>query len=338
MKFSEEKKNSILSYILEQIAGGVADVSKTVSEKCQISRNTVNEYLKELADGQRIRKIKRNEYELVSETASYCLCRSEGEIKSETSIYVKCLEHHLENCTKQAKRIWDYGFSEMVNNVIDHSEAEKLEITVVKNCINTTVVLSDNGVGIFKKIKEHFALESIEEACCELFKGRLTTDDKNHSGEGIFFTSRMMDLFFIISDGKVFSIDKYDRDLTMDFELPEQVGTTVFMRLSNNSHREIASVFNQYAGVDDGFTKTEIPMKNIFDSAPVSRSQAKRICNRLEKFKEVVLDFSEIEWMGQAFAHQIFFVFQNEHPEIKFIPVNMSEDVAAIYNHVVNTR
>ncbi len=338
MKFNAEKKNSILTYILEQIGRGVPDISRIVSEKCGISRNTTNQYLRELIEENKIIKLKKNTYELLSTTVSYNLNRNSGELNSETVIYEKCLEPHLLGCSKQANKIWAYGFSEMVNNVIDHSMAEVLKIEVIQNCINTTVVLFDNGVGIFKKIKEHFSLESLDDACCELFKGRVTTDERNHSGEGIFFTSRMMDLFFILSDGKIFSIDKYEHDITADINLEDQVGTTVIMILSNNSHREITDVFNQYAGIDDGFTRTQIPLKSIFESAPISRSQAKRICNRLDKFKEVVFDFSEIEWMGQAFAHQIFAVFQNEHPDIKLTPLNMNRDVESIYNHVIKTK
>ena len=49
-----------------------------------------------------------------------------------------------------------------------------------------------------------------------------------------------------------------------------------------------------------------------------------RISFRLEKFEEAEIDFSEIEWMGQGFAHQLFVVFQNEHPQIRLIPTNMS--------------
>ena len=56
--------------------------------------------------------------------------------------------------------------------------------------------------------------------------------------------------------------------------------------------------------------------KEIFDASPVSRSQAKRVCNRLDKFEEVIVDFAEISWMGQGFAHQLFVVFAGSHPEI----------------------
>lgn len=38
----------------------------------------------------------------------------------------------------------------------------------------------------------------------------------------------------------------------------------------------------------------------------VARSQARRICNRLEEFKEVILDFQDVEYMGQGFADEVF--------------------------------
>ena len=91
-----------------------------------------------------------------------------------------------------------------------------------------------------------------------------------------------------------------------------------------------------YANVDGGFTKTRIPMKNIFDAAPVSRSQANRVCNRLDSFNEVIIDFDGLDWMGQGFAHQMFVVYKNEHPDIKFVPINMNEAVEKMYNHVIS--
>ena len=70
---------------------------------------------------------------------------------------------------------------------------------------------------------------------------------------------------------------------------------------------------------------------------PVSISQAKRVCHRLERFEEVILDFEGVEWMGQGFAHQLFVVFANQHPEIQMIPVNMNEDVTKMHTHVIKS-
>ena len=103
--------------------------------------------------------------------------------------------------------------------------------------------------------------------------------------------------------------------------------------LSNFFMKHTKDVYDQHVSIDGGL-KMLIPLKNMFDSSPVSRSQAKRVCNRLSSFREVEFDFEEVSWMGQGFAHQIFVVFQNEHPEMKLIPINMNESVEKMYRHV----
>ena len=80
----------------------------------------------------------------------------------------------------------------------------------------TKVMLIDDSIGIFRKIKEHFNFANLDEAICELFKEKLTTDAENHSGEGIFVTSKMMDMFLIVSDGKIFAATKYENDCVID--------------------------------------------------------------------------------------------------------------------------
>jgi Mn-dependent DtxR family transcriptional regulator len=336
MKFSEEKRNSILLYIIEKIEQGEENLSKQVAETFNISRNTVSSYLNELAEKGIICKEKRNSYRLISKETVYHLSRSRNELSSDTYAYENFFKKHISDCTKEAQQIWAYAFSEMVNNVMDHSEAENLDVFISKNYLHTSVTLIDDGIGIFEKIKEHFSYESLDEARCELFKGKLTTDEKNHSGEGIFFSSRMMDSFFILSSGKIFSTDKYESAREHDADMPSK-GTAVVMTLSNFTHRRISDIFDVYSNVDGGFTKTRIPMKNIFDSAPVSRSQAKMVCNRLEKFSEAIFDFDGIEWMGQAFAHQLFIVYQNEHPDMILTPEHMNETVEKAYRHVIST-
>ena len=76
----------------------------------------------------------------------------------------------------------------------------------------------------------------------------------------------------------------------------------------------------------------------MFDSSPISRSQARRVLNGLEKFEEIVLDFEEVSWMGQGFAHQIFVLYRENNPQLTITPINMNEDVTKMYNHVINTN
>ena len=337
MKYNTEKKQTIILYILGKIAEGTQGLSKIVADTFKISTNTVHTYLNELIEQGIIEKQKRGTYNLVSTSKEYNFKRSAGELKYDTIPYDVCLEKEINHLSENVKSIWAYGLSEMVNNVIDHSEAENMKMIIHQNYLFTSVLLFDDGVGIFEKIKNHFDLPNLDEAICELFKGKLTTDESNHSGEGIFFTSKMMDSFFISSSGKIFTTSKFDEDNIRDMGSIVK-GTCVFMSLSNFTHKTPKEIFDQYSTIEGGFTTTNIPLKNIFDASPVSRSQAKRVCNRLEKFEEAILDFDGIEWMGQGFAHQIFVVFQNAHPEISLIPQNMNDSVESMYNHVTKTN
>lgn len=335
MKFNEEKKRSIIIYLLQKIAQGDSAISKSVSEAFGVNQATIHMYINELVEQGVIDKIKRGQYKLVGKEYTYQLKRSEGHLDTDTYAYDYCLQEHICDLATNVQSIWSYAFSEMINNVMDHSTAENVKVILEQDYLNTSVMIADDGIGIFKKIKEHFAFSSLDEAICELFKGKLTTDSENHSGEGIFFSSKMMDDFFIVSSGKIFTSNKYDNSRIISIAAENVEGTCVIMSLSNFTHKSPQEIFDLYANVDGAFIKTKIPVKNIFDTSPVSRSQAKRVCNRLEKFKEVVIDFEGVQWMGQGFAHQLFVVFAKEHPDISLIPINMNEDTTKMYNHVM---
>lgn len=334
MKYSAEKKQAIRLYILEKISAGAENLSKTAAEALGISTNTVHSCLNELLAGGIIEKQARGKYRLCETVSEYTFRRSLGELESDTVAYDVCLRDKLCDLPDSIKHIWSYALSEMVNNVIDHSGAECMRISVTQSYLTTSVSVMDNGVGIFEKIRSHFSLQSHEEAICELFKGKLTTDRANHSGEGIFFSSKMMDTFFILSGGKVFSTSKYENEHVLDLEDPI-LGTFVYMSLSNFTARTAKEVFDLYANTEGVFTTTRIPIRSIFDSAPVSRSQAKRLANRLESFTEVIFDFEGVGWMGQGFAHQLFSVFARSHPELSLVAINMNEGVSAMYRHVM---
>ena len=334
MKFTDEKKKNITLYLLEKISQDDENISKTVAENFAINQDTVHSYINKLIKDKVIRRVKRGKYEIVEQRYKYFLRRSEGHLDTDTYAYEACLKQHISDLESNVVSIWAYAFSEMVNNVMDHSEAERLDIVIEQDYLNTSVAIMDDGIGIFEKIKNYFNLPSHDAAICELFKGKLTTDSENHSGEGIFFSSKLMDEFAILSSEKIFASNKYDVEKTINLDSKKILGTCVIMTLSNFSKKLANEVFDMYSNDEGNFTKTKIPLKNIFDTSPVSRSQAKRVCNHLDKFKEVILDFEGLEWMGQGFAHQIFVVFANSHPDISLMPINMNEEITKMYNHV----
>ncbi len=54
----------------------------------------------------------------------------------------------------------------------------------------------------------------------------------------------------------------------------------------------------------------------------ITRSQAKRLMQRVERFKTVVLDFTGVAGIGQAFADEVFRVFANAHPDVELVSVH----------------
>lgn len=59
----------------------------------------------------------------------------------------------------------------------------------------------------------------------------------------------------------------------------------------------------------------------------VSRSQAKLLTCGLEHFQTVILDFSGVDEIGQAFADEVFRVFLLANPGASVTAVNTSEAV-----------
>ena len=340
LSFTRERRLEIQQYLLDKISSKDPSYIKRTCEAFQISDKTVYRYLKEMESAGLLEKNGRT-YTLHDDSHTWVLKREEFETAGEDRIYANTILPLLKSLPQNVREIWDYAFTEMMNNAIDHANANHVEIVFQKNALHTIVIISDDGIGIFKNIKEFFQLNTIEDAIEQLFKGKLTTDASRHSGEGIFFTSRMLDQFGAVSDGLIFSHDQYDdivHELKKPTVLPDwntRAGTIIYMKLSNNSNRNSVDIFDRYADVDNGFTRTHIPLKNLYDTYPVSRSQAKRLCRNLDKFTEVELDFSGVEKIGQGFAHELFVVYQNEHPTIRLLPINQNETVARMIQHVL---
>ena len=102
------------------------------------------------------------------------------------------------------------------------------------------------------------------------------------------------------------------------------------MRLNNHTSRTTKKVFGRFSSGDDyGFTKTVVPVElaQYGDNNLVSRSQAKRLLARIEKFKVVVFDFDGVKTIGQAYADEIFRVFPLAHPGIDFEYLNATKEV-----------
>ena len=160
----------------------------------------------------------------------------------------------------------------------------------------------------------------------ELTKGKFTTDPDRHTGEDIFFTSRMFDSFSIMSGSPYLSHNRGAGDWLLEDRTDESScsGTSVFLRIDPHSSHTIEEVLTYYATEQDdyAFNRTKMAIRLAVEEGEqlVSRSQAKRISARLDRFREVILSFEGVASIGPAFADELFRVFRSQHPDVDVNP------------------
>jgi len=328
-KRGEDIRDFLLNNITEN-----RNFAVLTSQQFGISLPAVYKHIDRLAAENKIIK-KTGRYLIKSKQYKYAY-NNDGTL-SEDSVWEKDIKKHFINAAQNIWRMWTYGFLEMFNNAIEHSKGKKINIIVSENKIYTAVAISDDGIGIFNNIKANFNLLDEKDALLELVKGKRTTDTKRHSGQGIFFTSKMFDNFFIKSNGITFN-SMPEKECALDIT-KQKYSTWVYMRLYNNSVKTPKDIFDEFSTEIPGdFDKTIVPIYFVNSTDLVSRSQARRVLSGLELFKEVTLDFKNIEYIGQAFADEIFRVFRNMNPGTAISAINTNDEVLYMINRTIKTK
>ena len=333
MTQASERSQSIRRFITKSVVDHPTDIAAVAAKEFGLSRQSINRHLRKLvADGVlvSIGNTKSREYRLHAGPGGTTeLELSVDEALQEDEVWRTYIRPQLEGVSDKVLRICQFGFTEMLNNVKDHSESSSVVIAVRQEGDDISLFVIDQGVGIFKKVQSALGLSDPRQSILELSKGKLTTSELTHTGEGIFFTSKMFDRFSVGSQGIAYVHGYHRQGVVVDSEHAE--GTSVVLTIRKDAKQTMNEVFDEYAaGSDDfSFNRTLLAVKLAkYDQEDlVSRSQAKRVLARMEQFTEVVVDFSGVEFIGPSFADEMFRVFANEHPEVRLIPMEMTPDV-----------
>lgn len=312
--------------ILRDVIHHPNDIANHISQIFSISRQAVNVHLRKLIDNNWLEAsgTTRNRLYKLGSRRKNTITVDLKDTPSEHSIYMKDFLWVVEGVKKNIDDIIFYGFTEILNNAIDHSQGANCFVSIERDDKEIKIIIADDGEGIFKRITRLKSLSDEKQALLELYKGKLTTDPSNHSGQGIFFSSRMFDSFIIRSHDLTFS-HRHDieLDVLMNVNLGEvtEVGTIVAMTIPLDSTRTDKEIFDKFSADEEGdyaFNRTIVPVAMArFDKENlISRSQAKRLLSRLENFQYVLFDFDGVESIGQAFSDEIFRVYHLRNPKI----------------------
>jgi anti-sigma regulatory factor (Ser/Thr protein kinase) len=331
-----DQPERIKAFILSQVLQHPKDIVPLAVNQFKVTPTTVHRHLNKLLKQGEVVKTGRTRgavYFLKSAMQK----KLEFHIKpglEEHQVWMDYLHDAFAILPENIYLICNYGFSEMFNNAIDHSQGTRIAVrSKIKDDI-LKLNIYDNGVGIFNKVKSAFGLENERASILELTKGKLTTDPDHHTGEGIFFTSRAVDEFTIVSSKLTYIKNNLEEDWFIETPNHPIKGTGIFMEIRLNSDINLKDVFHKYSTHDQNegvpkFDKTHIRvgLSKSGQERYVSRSQAKRILTGLEKFNHFTLDFRGIKTVGQGFVDEVFRVFQSKHPNIKIEWTHANEDV-----------
>ena len=333
--------DAVRAFIMAEVTEHSGEIARLVADHFAVSRQTAHSHLKKLVDLGELQAVGRARHRRYSlfvkeSTRIFDLVRE----RDEDVAWREFVAPLVKGLPPNVVGICHHGFTEMFNNAYDHSEGLRALVAVERSAEMIKIMISDNGIGIFEKIRSRFNLDDHRHAILELSKGKLTTDPSRHSGEGIYFTSRIFDSFRILSSRLYFTHHAEQDDWLIELRRDPQTGTSVFMEIAATSTRVVQEVYDRHIRDTEedefAFSRTHVPLSLAIygNDGLVSRSQARRVLARFERFREILLDFSGVESVGQGFADEIFRVFKIANPQINILYVNANENVKRMIRHV----
>ena len=337
---------AVREYILRNVENEPTSLTSSTATKFGLSRAAVNRYVNRLIDEGLVEaagNTTARRYSLKTIVNEEFQIDEITRLSSEDIIWRFRVLPHIKDVPQNVVDLCHYGFTEIFNNVIDHSMSDTSIVSYEQTYTTIKIMVIDSGIGIFQKIQNDFDLPDPRSALLELSKGKLTSDERHHAGQGIFFTSRMFDEFVIRSGDLFYTRTRKDGGewLIETGDIVEPVkGTVVWMTIRTNAGWTTREIFNTYQGADISFRKTHVPIKlgRYPGEQLVSRSQAKRVLARFDQFTEVMLDFEDVEDIGQPFADEVFRVFPLNHPETELLVVNTNENRKLLLAYPVNAH
>lgn len=321
--------DEIKQFLLKNIKRHPKHIVAYAANKLRVTRTTIHRHLKALIEQQLIVKsgtTKQVIYHLAGQRDRTYQYKMSSTL-SEGDVWEQDIKPQFISLKSNIQDIVHYGFTEIFNNVLDHAFATHIDVSIKWQGSNVCIGIEDNGVGLFERLNRVFHYKDNREALLDLSKGKLTTDPRNHTGEGLFFTSRVFDFFTLTANGLRFLRNNMESDWSVE-SVELKKGTQVVMEIDSNSARQTSDIFNKYT-VNFEFKKTDllVDLSQLAGERLISRSQAKRLFSRIEPFEAVTLDFAKVAIVGQGFVDEVFRVYPAKNPAIKINYINANDDV-----------
>jgi DNA-binding Lrp family transcriptional regulator len=329
------ERQAISTLIEQMLSASNSVTSGQVAKEVGVSRETANVRLREMVAsgklihegagrGGRYRKLATHNwhYSLVGLREDIVWSSEFAELKRRDPIV-------LDN--PNVGKDLQYSFTEMLNNAIDHSKGVNVDVRWFVTDKMIAYEIEDDGIGVFRNVREERNLESDVDSIGEIAKGKQTTAPTAHSGLGIYFSSRMVSRYILSSGMFVWTVDSRRDDQAIGSLSTERIGTFVRCEVDADIKTVPSDVFRKFAPLETGFNRSTLRVSLFEKGDFVSRSEAKRMGAQLEMFDEVEIDFANVEQVGQGFIDELFRVWQNAHSDTRLVPINTNPAIDALF-------
>lgn len=327
--------NALMLHITASALQHPADLATHVAQSAQVSRSTARKALQRLVQLGWLKRdgpVQRPRFQpglLRQVVKRYALAGLQEDLPWARD-FAPCVELPAE-----VRRITQHIFGELLNNAIDHSGGDSVTVSLRQTPSHVQLLVSDDGCGIFDQLSRSFCLDDPALAMLEISKGKLTSQPARHAGRGLFFTSRLADVFDLHANDTAFQHRLWDGGWHPGRALKRR-GTSVYAALALDTARSLDAVMQAYSrdGAGYGFERTTIPLRLLATplSGLDSRAQARRVAARLQQFRRAEMDFDGVETIGHSFVDELFRVLPMDGVEM--VPMNMSPAVAALVRSV----
>ena len=144
-------------------------------------------------------------------------------------------------------RMAQHAFTELLNNAIDHSGGSQVTVSMRQTPLQLQLLISDDGCGVFQRIEQSFQINDPALAMLELSKGKLTSAPERHSGHGLFFTSRLADVFDLHANQSAFQSRAWEARRWRSGKPASRVGTSIYLAISLDTPRTLDAVLRAHS-------------------------------------------------------------------------------------------
>jgi hypothetical protein len=162
--------DQILAHITSDVFAHPRNLSRYYTDKYEISRVTATKHLRRLEAAGWIARSEPVTHPVFSAGFKRVAGHSYAiDGLEEQSAWEQDFEPFF-SLKPNIKAIAIHGFTEMVNNTIDHSEGDRVFIWMNQTDETLTITVFDSGIGIFRKISDALNLPDMRQALFELSK------------------------------------------------------------------------------------------------------------------------------------------------------------------------